>query len=49
MVIFGVDYWTKTYPVVGVLQKLFPADFGTYVLVTDDADAAARFIEQFSS
>jgi predicted Rossmann-fold nucleotide-binding protein len=49
MVIFGVDYWTGAYPIVGVLQKLFPADFEKGVLVTDDVDAAARFIEQFSS
>jgi predicted Rossmann-fold nucleotide-binding protein len=48
MVLFGVQYWTTAYPVVGVLQKLFtPADFAKYVLVTDDVGAAARFIEQF--
>jgi predicted Rossmann-fold nucleotide-binding protein len=49
MVLFGVDYWTVKYPVVGVLQKLFAgADFAQHVLVTDDIDAAARFIEQFA-
>ena len=49
MVLFGADYWTTTYPVVGVLRKLFTAaDFAKYVLVTDDVGAAARFIEQFS-
>ncbi|EYF08268.1 LOG family protein [Chondromyces apiculatus] len=49
MVLFGVQYWTDTYPVVAVLQKLFdPADYAKYVLVTDDVDAAAHFIEQFT-
>ncbi len=48
MIIFGVDYWTNTYPVVGVIKKLFPDQFAKYVLVTDNVDAAARFIEQFS-
>jgi hypothetical protein len=48
MVLFGVQYWTVTYPVVGVLQKLFtPADFAKYVLVTDDVEATADFIERF--
>lgn len=48
MVLLGVQYWTTTYPVVGVLQKLFTsADFAKYVLVTDDVDTAAQFIEQF--
>ena len=49
MILFGVDYWTTTYPVVGVLQKLFAAQFAKYVLVTDSVEAAARFIEQFST
>jgi predicted Rossmann-fold nucleotide-binding protein len=35
MILFGVDYWTTTYPVVGILQKLFAAQFAKYVLVTD--------------
>jgi predicted Rossmann-fold nucleotide-binding protein len=49
MVLYGVEYWTAKYPVVSVLQKLFTtADFAKYVLVTDDAAAAARFIEQFA-
>jgi len=49
MVMFGVEYWTKKYPVVGVLKKLFTrAEFAKYVLVTDDVAAAARFIEQFT-
>ena len=47
MVLFGRRYWTKTYPVVGVLKKLFTTDFKKYVLVTDDIDDAAQFIEQF--
>jgi predicted Rossmann-fold nucleotide-binding protein len=49
MVIFGVEYWTKTYPVVGVLKSLFDAEFARSVLVTDDLDAAAQFIEKFSA
>jgi predicted Rossmann-fold nucleotide-binding protein len=48
MVLFGVDYWTRTYPVVGVLKNLFGDEFAKYMLVTDDLEAAARFIEQFS-
>jgi predicted Rossmann-fold nucleotide-binding protein len=49
MVLFGTQYWTTTYPVVGLLQNLFtPADFSKYVLVTDNVDAAAQFIEQFT-
>lgn len=48
MVLLGVQYWTATYPVLGVLQALFdPADFKKYVLATDDVDVAGRFIEQF--
>jgi predicted Rossmann-fold nucleotide-binding protein len=49
MILFGVDHWTTTYPVVGVLQKLFAGQFAKYVLVTDQVDEAARFIEQFST
>jgi predicted Rossmann-fold nucleotide-binding protein len=48
MVLFGVKYWTETYPVVGVLQKLFGDQFAESVLVTDDLAAAAQFIEQRS-
>lgn len=47
MVLFGVDYWTSTFPVVGVLQRLFADGFAKYVSVTDDVEAAARFIEGF--
>lgn len=47
MVLFGVETWTKTYPVAGVLQSLFGPQFEKYVLLTDDVEAAARFIEQF--
>lgn len=49
MILFGVDHWTTTYPVVGVLQELFAGQFAKYVLVTDQVDEAARFIEQFST
>ena len=49
MVLLGTQYWTTTYPVVAVLKKLFTsADFGKYVLVTDDVEEAGRFIEEFS-
>jgi len=48
MIMFGVEYWTTKYPVVGVLQKLFkPADFKKFVLVTDDVEDAAKFIMHF--
>ena len=48
MVLFGVEYWTRTYPVAGVLQNMFGAQYDKSVLVTDDLDAAAQFIERFS-
>ncbi len=48
MVFLGVQYWTTTYPVVGVLEKLFPDEFGKCLLVTDDINEAAEFIEEFS-
>lgn len=48
MVLFGVEYWTRTYPVAEVLQNMFGAQYDKSVLVTDDMDAAAQFIEQFS-
>jgi predicted Rossmann-fold nucleotide-binding protein len=47
VVLFGREYWTSTFPVVGVLQKLFPANFERSVLVTDDMEEAAQFIEAF--
>jgi predicted Rossmann-fold nucleotide-binding protein len=47
MVLFGVEYWTKIFPVVGVLRKLFSADFDKHVLVTDDVNDAAKYIETF--
>ncbi len=48
MVLVGSEYWNKIIPVVPLLEKLFaPADFAKYVLVTDDLDAAAAFIERF--
>jgi predicted Rossmann-fold nucleotide-binding protein len=48
MVMVGAEYWTKKFPVVPLLEKLFaPADYSKYVLVTDDLDAAAGFIERF--
>lgn len=47
MILFGAEYWTTTYPVLGVLKNLFGAEFAKYVLVTDSIEAAAEFIEQF--
>lgn len=48
MVFLGTQYWTTLYPVIAVLGKLFAApDMSKYVLVTDDVDAAASFVEQF--
>jgi predicted Rossmann-fold nucleotide-binding protein len=47
MVLFGVAYWTKTYPVADVMQHLFGDLFAKHVLTTDDVEAAASFIEQF--
>jgi predicted Rossmann-fold nucleotide-binding protein len=48
MVLFGVEYWTRTYPVVGVLKSLFGEQYAKSVLLTDDMDTAAGFIESFS-
>lgn len=50
MVLLGTRHWTETYPVLDVLRKLFAeADFQKYVLITDDLDEAAAFIETFKS
>ncbi len=48
MVLFGVEYWTKTYPVAAVMQKLFGDRFAGNVLITDDVETAARFIQRGS-
>jgi predicted Rossmann-fold nucleotide-binding protein len=48
MVLLDRDYWTTNYPVAPLLERLFgPEDFKQYVLLTDDPDEAARFIEAF--
>ncbi len=47
MVLFGVEYWTTTYPVVPLLKQLFTDRFAKYVLATDEVEAVAGFIEQF--
>jgi predicted Rossmann-fold nucleotide-binding protein len=48
MVLFDVDYWTKTLPVVAVLRSLFKKqDFEKFVLVTDSVDDALAFINSF--
>jgi predicted Rossmann-fold nucleotide-binding protein len=50
MVLVGSEYWTEKFPVIPLLRMLFaPVDFAKYVLVTDDLEAAAGFIEQFKS
>jgi predicted Rossmann-fold nucleotide-binding protein len=48
MVLVGTEYWDQEIPVVPLLKNLFsPGDYSKYVLVTDDLDAAAAFIERF--
>jgi predicted Rossmann-fold nucleotide-binding protein len=47
MVFFGVRHWTEEMPVVGLLQKLFKADYDTQVLLTDNPDEAVAFICSF--
>ncbi len=49
MVLFGEKYWKEKFPVTPVLKTLFgEADYAKYVLVTDDVNEAAHFIEDFS-
>jgi predicted Rossmann-fold nucleotide-binding protein len=48
MVFLGSDYWTVQYPVIQVLKGLFgEPDFNTYVLVTDSAADAIKFLLSF--
>ncbi|MEM1093396.1 MAG: hypothetical protein AAGJ10_02245 [Bacteroidota bacterium] len=48
MVLLDIDYWTHRYPVADVLSALFGRErFDRYVLLTDDIDEAAAFIEAF--
>lgn len=47
MVFYGTEYWTRTFPVAAVLKSLFGERYARYVLVTDDLEAAGRFIEEF--
>lgn len=48
MVLLGVEYWTKTLPVVDVLRSLFdPLDQASCLTVTDDIDEAADAIRRF--
>ena len=49
MVLFGVEYWTRTFPVVDVLKQLFGENYDRYVLLTDDEATSTQFIEQFAS
>lgn len=49
MVLFGVKYWTETIPVTAVLKSLLSSDdFQQNILLTDDVEAAAQFIEGFT-
>ena len=49
MVLFGVKYWTETIPVTAVLKSLLSSDdFQQNILLTDDVEAAAQFIERFT-
>jgi predicted Rossmann-fold nucleotide-binding protein len=48
MVFLGVAYWTKTYPLIPVLRKLFgPERTRRFVRVTDDVSEAAEFLIAF--
>lgn len=44
IVIFGIEYWTRQYPVVDILRSLFGDEFKRSVLLTDDIEAATAFI-----
>lgn len=47
MVLFVKKYWEVEYPVLPVLKKLFkPEEYGRFVLVTDEVEEAAEFIEK---
>src|SRR5512140_1182612 len=46
MVFLGVQYWKTTFPVVGVLEEIFRDDSDKHLLVTDDINDAAEFIEK---
>jgi predicted Rossmann-fold nucleotide-binding protein len=49
MVLFGVKYWTETIPVTAVLKSLLSSeDYKQNILLTDDVEAAAQFIERFN-
>jgi predicted Rossmann-fold nucleotide-binding protein len=48
MVLFGRAYWTKTYPIKAVLDKLFVGFPEQVVHITDDVDEAVGFIVNFN-
>ena len=49
MVLLGVEYWTRTHPVVDVLRSLFdPVDQADCLTVTDDLDEALEAIRSFT-
>lgn len=48
MVLFDVEYWTKTLPVAAVLRSLFrKEDYDKYVLVTDSQRDVLAFLNDF--
>lgn len=48
MVLFGSTYWTETYPIKAVLDKMFAAFPEKVVHITDDSDEAVAFIVNFN-
>ena len=49
MVFFGKRYWTRSLPVMKLLEALFAknkraTEYEQYVLVTDDEDEAVKFL-----
>jgi len=48
MVLFGRAYWTETYPIKAVLDKMFAAFPEKVVHITDDSDEAVGFIVNFN-
>jgi predicted Rossmann-fold nucleotide-binding protein len=48
MVLFGRAYWTETYPIKAVLDKMFAGFPEQVVHITDDSDEAVAFIVNFN-
>lgn len=47
MVLLGVEYWTKVFPVLDVLRTLFDDPDEDFLTVTDDLEEAVAAIEGF--